>query len=167
MRGERGESEVAGNSGVMGALAKEIEDGETTQMSGWSNPRVQGALALAACIASTQGVPKLASLVSHCPRALLGLLFRRPQNMLGLLALPKGSSLAMVGAAAEAAVPSSIWASEGVHKSASFFTMIFVGFILRFKITNPQFAKGIQSLIMNALLPCVTFKVLMYLSQGR
>ena len=151
----------------MGAPAKETGDGEATQMSRWSNPRVQGALALAACIASTQGVPRImASLVARSP--VVAWLCRRPQTVLGLLALPsRGSSLAMVGAAAEAAVSPSIWASEGVHKSASFFTMIFVGFILRFKINNPQFAKGIQSLIMNALLPCVTFKVLMYLSQGR
>ena len=70
-----------------------------------------------------------------------------------------GSSLSMVGAAAGAVAAPSVWASDGVQKSASFFTMILVGFILRLKITNPQFTQGIQALIMNCLLPCVTFKV--------
>lgn len=107
--------------------------------SALANPRLQGAICLAATIACTQGVPKMAA----------GLLARRPL----------GSSLAMVGAAAEAVAAPSVWASDGVQKSASFFTMILVGFILRLKITNPQFAKGIQALIMNSLLPCVTFKV--------
>jgi len=128
----------------MGAFSKELAVESEEQQLPWilRNPRAMGALALAGTIACQQGVPKL-----------LGA---------ALMRSPVGSTLSMVGAAAataaEAAAPS-IWASEGVQKSASFFTMIFVGFILRFKITNPMFAKGIQALIMNSLLPCVTFKV--------
>lgn len=118
-------------------MSKELAAPQETPRTPWyCNPRVQGAICLAATIASTQGLPKV---LSRSPLV--------------------GSTLAMVGAAAESVAAPSIWASEGVQKSASFFTMIFVGFILRFKITNPQFAKGIQALIMNALLPCVTFKV--------
>jgi hypothetical protein len=127
----------------MGVLSKDCGERSESRPAHWTsalaNPRVQGAICLAATIACTQGVPKMAaSLVARSPL---------------------GSSLAMVGAAAEAVAAPSVWASDGVQKSASFFTMILVGFILRIKITNPQFAKGIQALIMNSLLPCVTFKV--------
>ena len=125
----------------MGVLSKEC-GGESETRSKWAalaNPRVQGAICLAATIACTQGVPKMAA---------------------SLLARSRmGSSLSMVGAAAGAVASPSVWASDGVQKSASFFTMIFLGFIMRLKITNPQFTKGIQALIMNCLLPCVTFKV--------
>ena len=128
----------------MGVLSKEsagsgVEGSGKSKWGALANPQVQGAVALAATIACTQGLPKMVA---------------------GMLARSRvGSSLAMVGAAAEAVAAPSVWASEGVQKSASFFTMIFVGFILRLKVTNPQFAKGIQALIMNSLLPCVTFKV--------
>ena len=99
----------------MGVLSKEsagsgVEGSGKSKWGALANPQVQGAVALAATIACTQGLPKMVA---------------------GMLARSRvGSSLAMVGAAAEAVAAPSVWASEGVQKSASFFTMIFVGFIL-------------------------------------
>ena len=58
-------------------------------------------------------------------------------------------------------------ASDGLAKGASFFIMIGIGFYLRTKLTDAAAVKGVQQVIMNALLPAVIFKGLVGISVGR
>ena len=135
----------------MGVLSKEVAEAEPASQSAsrWSlrDSRTQGALVLAATIALQVGGGRIAAKLLHGAGA--------------------GSVVRMVGAAAEAVAAPSVWASEGVQKSASFFVMIIVGFLLRIKIKNKAFHTGIKELIMNALLPCVTFKGLVGITMSR
>ena len=125
-------------------MSKETPAGTTRKPLSLSNPRMQAAFALAGTIALSGGVQRVAAT-----------LFQQPAV---------ARAVQMVGAAAAAAPVApggfgAAFASDGAQKSLSFLTMIFVGMGLRMKLPNPAFAKGVQWLIMNALLPCVTFKV--------
>ena len=132
----------------MGVLSKEVAEAEPVSRWSLKNSKTQGALVLAATIALQAGGGRIAAnLLRGAPGA--------------------GSVVTMVGAAAEAVAAPSVWASEGVQKSASFFVMIIVGFLLRLKIKNKAFHTGIKELIMNALLPCVTFKGLVGITMSR